>query len=513
MALRAANLRPDGRLIGPVCPGCRVVRRAAAGEAGVRSASLRLQVGGSAVPFLFLICSWVWCFCNSNLHLRVLAAIAMAEQERPSVRRRSSFGRALDRVRDALKRRRSSAAAVATLQSMREEQAAVNPSATEQPDSELLENTKQDEGAVTETKAAEPRESIADSQLVPDDGMEEDMDSNEEPLTPAFSSRMGISEDKAKALFERYGIKYPSRYPVPSGETSPSKIRRVERPVRIRIHWTCHECHRQFGHDRACVSCGHRRCSDCTRAPPKKVKAILDEAKQSQMAAERSEVDRGQILAAIAPNTVAAAGQPRIASDDPLELDADETEDVDISQYTMEQRPRSGIKLVMRTKAPKMRQVCHECQTPFRSQNRTECEGCGHQRCDACPTRTVRPAGQNEAPFEPTMVATVQRVYRKPRQRVRWQCDKCQTVFVDSHRCRVCDHQRCGDCIRSPYVNIRHLDSSNTVLTCHRVKRAPTQPDPAVLQSLNDKIDAWQRQRSQAPESTTFELEPEPGLS
>ncbi|MBE7159032.1 MAG: hypothetical protein INR62_11475 [Rhodospirillales bacterium] len=31
-----------------------------------------------------------------------------------------------------------------------------------------------------------------------------------------------------------------------------------------------------------------------------------------------------------------------------------------------------------------------------------------------------------------------------------------------------------------------------------RVKRAPYEPDPAVLQSLNDKIDAWQRQRDTA---------------
>lgn len=404
----------------------------------------------------------------------------MAEQqERPSVRRRSSFGRALDRVRDALKRRRSSAAGVPTLQSTREEGGAAKELPAEQPRAELQEAGKQVEGTVTEPKVAVPHESTADSQLVPDDTLQDDADDNEEPLTTVFSGRKGINEEKAKALFERYGIKY--QLP-PVDSSSPNKARRVERPVRIRIHWTCHQCDRQFGPERVCSSCGHQRCSDCTRSPPKKVKAILDEAKQMQIAEERSAANKDQILTAISPNTLAAPGQPRIAADPPLELDADNSEAVDISRFAMGQRPRSGIKLVMRSKAPTMRRICHECQTPFSPRNGTECESCGHQRCESCPTRTVKTAyGEDEAPFEPTMVATVQRVYRKPRQRIRWQCDQCDTIFADSSRCRKCDHRRCEACVRSPYVMFFPFVSHVTTLTVpqsqtHTSRTRPSRP-------------------------------------
>lgn len=358
------------------------------------------------------------------------------------MRRRSSFGRALDRVRDALKRRRSSAAA--GLQSTREEETAATASAPVEERVEVQEAVKQDESAVTEPKALVPSESTADSLLVPDDGVEEDLSANEEPLTPAYSSRMGVNEDRAKALSERYGLKYRPRTPAQASSSAPtSKIRRVEKPLRIRIHWTCHECERQFGHDRACLHCGHRRCRDCLRSPPKKVKAILEEAAQAQIAEERTTANKEQILAAISPNTVAAP-----ARDTGLEVD--EKEESEPPQYVMEQRPRSGIKLALRSKAPTMRRTCHECLTPFASNSAVECGDCGHQRCSACPMRSIKSTDEGEIPFEPTMVATVQRVYRKPRQRVRWMCDRCEAIFTDGQRCESCDHQRCEACVRSP---------------------------------------------------------------
>lgn len=369
--------------------------------------------------------------------------MAEQEQERPSVRRRSSFGRALDRVRDALKRRRSGAAGE-VLRSTREEETIATTSAPVQQRDETQDAGPQEDVAVTEPMAMVPGESIADSQLVPDDGVEDDMSGNEEPLTPAFSNRMGVSEDKAKALFERYGLKYQPRTPASTGSSAhASKIRRVEKPVRIRIHWTCHECDRQFGHDRACVHCGHRRCRECSRSPPKKVKAILEEAKQAQIVEEQKVVNKEQILAAVAPESGTAG-----ARDTELEPD-DKEEQKAPPQYVIEQRPRSAIKLVLRSKTATVRRTCHECLTPFASNNAAECAGCGHQRCNACPMRSFKSAGEHDPPFEPTMVATVQRVYRKPRQRVRWKCDRCETMFADG-QCHSCNHQRCEACVRSP---------------------------------------------------------------
>ncbi|GAB1727240.1 hypothetical protein NU195Hw_g308t1 [Hortaea werneckii] len=71
---------------------------------------------------------------------------------------------------------------------------------------------------------------------------------------------------------------------------------------------------------------------------------------------------------------------------------------------------------------------------------------------------------------EPQMVKTVQRVYKKPRQRVRYTCDRCQTIFVDAERCRSCGHDRCSDCNRDP------------------PRKTNRQPDPAVLQSVNERL-------------------------
>ncbi|KAF2483177.1 hypothetical protein BDY17DRAFT_296956 [Neohortaea acidophila] len=46
----------------------------------------------------------------------------------------------------------------------------------------------------------------------------------------------------------------------------------------------------------------------------------------------------------------------------------------------------------------------------------------------------------------------LERVYRRPRQRIRWTCDRCQTTTAASKtkRCAVCGHERCEDCVRSP---------------------------------------------------------------
>ncbi|RMZ18409.1 hypothetical protein D0862_00359 [Hortaea werneckii] len=71
---------------------------------------------------------------------------------------------------------------------------------------------------------------------------------------------------------------------------------------------------------------------------------------------------------------------------------------------------------------------------------------------------------------EPQMVKTVQRVYKKPRQRVRYTCNRCQTIFVDAERCRSCGHDRCSDCNRDP------------------PRKTNRQPDPAVLQAVNDRL-------------------------
>ncbi|KAI4156741.1 MAG: hypothetical protein L6R39_001050 [Caloplaca ligustica] len=68
--------------------------------------------------------------------------------------------------------------------------------------------------------------------------------------------------------------KYPSGYP---GDTAPNEIIRERHPIRVHVKWTCHECSQKFKDlSKKCEGCGHDRCDDCPRHPPKREKPKLD---------------------------------------------------------------------------------------------------------------------------------------------------------------------------------------------------------------------------------------------
>lgn len=46
---------------------------------------------------------------------------------------------------------------------------------------------------------------------------------------------------------------------------------RITKPSRMRVHHICHECQRMFSHgESVCSACGHERCPDCPRDPPRR---------------------------------------------------------------------------------------------------------------------------------------------------------------------------------------------------------------------------------------------------
>ena len=46
---------------------------------------------------------------------------------------------------------------------------------------------------------------------------------------------------------------------------------RIAKPSRVRVHYICHQCQRTFSRgDSACSACGHSRCKDCPRNPPRR---------------------------------------------------------------------------------------------------------------------------------------------------------------------------------------------------------------------------------------------------
>ncbi|OTA29654.1 hypothetical protein BTJ68_09495 [Hortaea werneckii EXF-2000] len=384
--------------------------------------------------------------------------MATEPQAHAKAERRGSIGRALERLKAMMKRRHSHNKDLrehASASTPREQLTttttttttdAVQPRATDVPDvssqSEppppIAENPTFEEPATS--LAVDDRAAIAI-----------DESDNDEPLLPVSPQRGGPKDERARLLLQKYGLTYDRQVRAGGAEEPPGKIRRVEKPVRIRIHWQCHECRTYFGRERSCASCGHRRCSDCIRTPPKKIERIMDSNRQLQVD-ELAPQSAALAAATPAEDVTYAEDAPQTSalspgqSSRPLEArEPSETHAHDnITSYpglTMYARPTSGERLALQPGVnPRPRRDPHSQE------------------------------GELILGNEPQMVKTVQRVYKKPRQRVRYTCDRCQTIFVDAERCRSCGHDRCSDCNRDP------------------PRKANRQPDPAVLQAVNERL-------------------------
>ncbi|ETI21304.1 hypothetical protein G647_07650 [Cladophialophora carrionii CBS 160.54] len=134
-------------------------------------------------------------------------------------------------------------------------------------------------------------------------------------------SQMPLS--RVEAVFARYHLEldeteWDRRPKVPH--------ERVHKSIRMRVRYTCHNCSTTFGRDRVCVGCQHRRCSRCSRYPPRK--------------------DKPKVL-----QDTADDGLPQPPNNASL-TNAD-----------------SG--------------TCHECQTGFEIYVE-ECPNCHHKICDRC---------------------------------------------------------------------------------------------------------------------------------
>lgn len=328
-------------------------------------------------------------------------------------------------------------------------------------------------------------------------GLDADIDVDEDPADdvdattlPTFSTRTAITDERARGLFAKYNLKYDPRGKRPQQEP-PNKIRRVEKPVRLRVHWTCHECRMQFGLEKVCAGCGHRRCRDCVRHPPKRAREALEfntlpmeeEEVQVQDEAEGPPPD-GEDSATVDPDLLSYRGEPAappLSPEDaspngtprtsapaatagepltspPLEIDDDAEVDyahLRSSQYMIHTRPRAAIHSILQPTKNPTRRTCHECNATLRHSGAQDCPSCGHVQCDLCAPSTEhqlqKPGPSNQEPEEEaSMVRSVKRVYRKPRQRVRYRCENCNAHFVESDRCVECGHERCHACHREP---------------------------------------------------------------
>ncbi|KAL4979551.1 hypothetical protein BDW66DRAFT_104132 [Aspergillus desertorum] len=257
------------------------------------------------------------------------------------------------------------------------------------------------------------------------------------PEPTVLSHWSAIQEEKARALFAKYGLTLePGEWRAASDVT----VQRVVKPIRMRVRRTCHRCQTTFGPDKVCVNCQHVRCKKCPRYPAAKPKD-----KQ-----ERTETALQTIL-----GQKAQPVRPK-----PQE-----------HQLTLPSRT-GGQDLIRKPARQRVRRTCHRCSTLF-APHATECTSCRHTRCKICPRDPPKHdkypdgyPGDAEPPVEPPA-----RTWKKPRQRVRFTCHRCSTVYRSGEKnCANCGQEKCAETIRDP------------------PKKLKLEPDPEIVRRVEERL-------------------------
>ncbi|PGH26916.1 hypothetical protein AJ80_01297 [Polytolypa hystricis UAMH7299] len=249
---------------------------------------------------------------------------------------------------------------------------------------------------------------------------------------PQVHNWRAMQQERARALFAKYGLTLEPGEWITQAPADRS-VQRVEKPIRMRVRRVCHNCTATFGADKVCSSCQHVRCKKCFRYPPAKPK---DD------------------------------GKGKTRADIPAPKEAPKKVVLTLPSRT------GGQDLVCKPIRQRIRRTCHKCSTVFIG-DATECENCSHIRCKNCPRDPAKPnkypdgyPGDVEPPFE-----RQQRVWRKPRRRIRWTCHECKGLFVTGDKtCARCNHDRCKDCIRDP------------------PKKTKPDPDPELLRRVEERL-------------------------
>ncbi|EMC91553.1 hypothetical protein BAUCODRAFT_38668 [Baudoinia panamericana UAMH 10762] len=252
-------------------------------------------------------------------------------------------------------------------------------------------------------------------------------------FSPLTSRRVGYTDAKTRHLFKQYvRADEPCRW---INDERASKLRRVERPVRIRIHRICHLCQGRFDSGKACLKCKHVRCADCKKTPSHRVPATLDVAKHEKPREDQHLQAQVSTDLSVTPKD---STNPAIALADNSQDDVDTPSDAETGL-----QPDDGSIFYQLT----------NYDTRSRSPTRAKRNIFDRLPPSLCPSQPTAGKPPDRSPENPiSLTSTAQRVYRKPRQRVRYSCDQCQAALVgDAQACQACGHARCSDCVRNPF--------------------------------------------------------------
>ncbi|CAG8909296.1 unnamed protein product [Penicillium egyptiacum] len=259
-------------------------------------------------------------------------------------------------------------------------------------------------------------------------------------------------QEKARVLFAKYGLTIDTS----DWKTPPDlQLTRVTKPIRMRVHRTCHRCQTTFGKEKVCINCQHTRCTKCPRHP-----RAREDGEPSTRKPKNPET---YIQSHLYPRNT--------------HLKLSTTREVSIKMAS----PTGGPDFVHRPVRQRVHRYCHFCASLFTPGSK-ECPSCSHVRCKICPRDPAKldkyPDGYpgDADPPKPRP----ERTWKKPRQRVHYVCHVCETWFQgDAETCVNCGQAKCEKTIRIP------------------PKKAKRETDPEVLKSIEDKLAAM------AIESTT----------
>lgn len=287
--------------------------------------------------------------------------------------------------------------------------------------------------------------------------------------------RASVYQERAQKLHDRYGINIEGN----ARSTFPATARRVQKTAKMRVHRSCHMCGVDFGHGIHCRACHHRVCGNCPRTSGRRVQDVMAQARDFPFHVVSDEsspdpdsltadtttgiMDRFKNLDNMSSSSSSSSGKHTSRPSaflDPLHPEHSRSSALEADNNSHDFSAAAFL-------PPNIRNIGNTRLTAIqpRSSRHGKLERLQQYKASLLtfpivpyPISTVR---------DPVLKvpAGVQRIYRKPRQRVRYTCHECRTPFGNHVRvCGKCSHERCYDCRDVSYVCLLNLISESLIL-------------------------------------------------
>ncbi|KAL2267784.1 hypothetical protein VTJ83DRAFT_5061 [Remersonia thermophila] len=240
--------------------------------------------------------------------------------------------------------------------------------------------------------------------------------------------RSELFAERAKKLGEQFGLELPSTWYSTEGD-----VLRVEKPIKMRVHYYCHVCNSSFGISKECAKCKHQRCKQCKRVPSKRTEAQKEESRKKRAAILKERAEHQPIVPDWDPNP------KKIVIKRPAKT--------------------GGQDLYYRKPRQRIRRTCCTCGKLFL--NGKTCEGCQHVRCTDCPRD---PPKKDKYPYGYPGDALGTRIGH-------YQCPECKHKFSIPPAAEV-------SCPKCSHPKVERLTP----------RKVEPEPDPELVKSVQDRL-------------------------